>query len=810
MFSEEKNIRVVDGKTERITEDREGIFAFLKNNGMGKHVLVDEVPLTLGIQGHMDERSIEKHWEEVFLLKDHVKSLTLSIRPNDSTYTRDVNLQNIRIAGVAMDVLTVVKRNTRFVSDLFLALGNYSRRVFVVLEPTIQDMEFERSEKELLPILFPIPSCSTVHNSCQNKLTCEAIRSSKAILTLMECNTIALGKIVYVVVDNRERRDRLANILPRVCSKIVPSVKFIDSSGKLREKEATSSLIVVTDDQIRGYHDDSIIILDLSGYKWRIPKRLQRLQRLKATSFTVDVFPGEGRALSPERPLLILSYISLRIAVLGGVLSSLRPREEKNIRVVDGKTEGITEDREGIFAFLKNNGMGKHVLVDEVPLTLGIQGHMDEQSIEKHWEEVFLLKDHVKSLTLSIRPNDSTYTRDVNLQNIRIAGVAMDVLTVVKRNTRFVSDLFLALGNYSRRIFVGLEPTIQDMANSTEDEIENWKEVLNELKREDQKLTLTVVFQSHSRGGREISMKDLASFFQTQGVQVIKHPGFKPIGNTSNLLLRHLCMNETRTRLRLEVNVLPTASRTGALVHGFKPRHVTLKYNCPGQHLGKMCFGQKYCMPYLGAFRCFRYTLSQKISGEQIYVLASDRKLISFLMWFDKRHARVAENMLLVFVHPEDFRGCESSVSIVINVDDHWLLESISRSRTNLFVIDCLPHHREVWSAMKEEGRLDILEMREDDECIDEEILFKLNACGNFLGVSPRFVTREEWEARRPKSTTDMKTPVPFVVISHTATLPCFNINDSIRMVKEIQDEHMDTNKWDDIAYRQGIVGVYN
>ncbi|CAG0893750.1 unnamed protein product [Darwinula stevensoni] len=518
----------------------------------------------------------------------------------------------------------------------------------------------------------------------------------------------------------------------------------------------------------------------------------------------------------------------------------------KNITILDGKEEGILEDRQELFAFLRREGKGKHVLLDEVPLTLGIQGRLDEMRLSEHWMEVSTLKGHVSSLTFSFRPNDVAYTRDIRLQDIKIADADIKILNVVKRNTRHVTDLFLALGNYVRRIFVCQEPTIRETgceidyfllpkttltvifgppssgkskqllerinqlvhiarqghneygilllhmgsalcqketldrlgsnpinmldiervkslspveivkyggvarvqwkchcsiihiyvddycieAVDAEKEIEEWTRALEELTRATLTLTLTVVFQTHSRGGREISMEKLISFFQDRhDSEVIKlhEPGTAPDCCTSKQLLHHIYNNETCNPLKMVAKTLPTGSRPGAWVIGSKPKRISIKYLCPGNHLDLSCKGQESCLPYIGAYVCFLSALSQEILGEVVYVLMPDRKLMNFLQTISGEHAR-----RLHFFHPEDFRGCESSVTITVNVDDSWILESLSRAKTHLYIIDCLPEHQQVWRTMLEEGRIQE-EVLTHNVPLESGILLSLNNIGKFL-----------------------------------------------------------------------------
>nr|XP_054755599.1 peptidoglycan-recognition protein LB-like [Lytechinus pictus] len=64
-----------------------------------------------------------------------------------------------------------------------------------------------------------------------------------------------------------------------------------------------------------------------------------------------------------------------------------------------------------------------------------------------------------------------------------------------------------------------------------------------------------------------------------------------------------------------------------------------------------------------------------------------------------------------------------------------------------------------------------------------------------------RVVTREEWGARLAKDRSDMATPVPFVILHHTYMPECFTFDECCKMMRSIQDFHMDVRGWDDIAY---------
>ncbi|XP_077334483.1 peptidoglycan recognition protein 1-like [Lithobates pipiens] len=79
-------------------------------------------------------------------------------------------------------------------------------------------------------------------------------------------------------------------------------------------------------------------------------------------------------------------------------------------------------------------------------------------------------------------------------------------------------------------------------------------------------------------------------------------------------------------------------------------------------------------------------------------------------------------------------------------------------------------------------------------------LLSVLWAVENALGCPP-IVSRAQWGARRSTCKTRLKTPVPGVIIHHSAGASCNNRNSCNSQVKGIQNLHMNTNKWCDVGY---------
>ncbi|CAG0884497.1 unnamed protein product [Darwinula stevensoni] len=729
-----ENIKALDGKQEGIYENPEGILDFLRKRGKGKDVLLDEVPLTLGFHGHMDDKKLSEQWTEICNPEKSAKSLTIAFRPNDATYTRDINLETMKIGGASMNTLNVVKRNTIFISELFLALADYSRRIFVSKEPTLRDMEFCQSNKEFVPTLFPIPSCPTIHNSCKNISACEAVRASVAILMIRESS--GNEKPLYAVVDSEERRNRLVNTLAHVFN---TEVTWMDSS-EIFHGPPNSSIIVFTDAQILGCHEDcEFVIMDLADCKWR------NYIRIVSSCFDNVTIVMEQEALRTGK----YQYLQIKMS-MPAFKENSEIDQEVFLKALNGKMEKAWKLSAGEIAHLDEKRYSSKMIIS--------MNNTTQSSSPIKWKKsklkvIFGPPSSGKSMSLfdsiqKLAKKNSGGEMDqilllhmggplswkVSLDYLRPNAHKLHVLRSEPCAPKDLIDdhqLEVIRWKYpDSNIHIHVDDYLVQ-AQSTKEEIQNWTKVVDALKENEQNMTLTVVFQSHSICGRVISMKELSSSFKVAGAQVIITSAYETLCcQTSGWLLNHIRENETQTHLRLEAKSLPTASRPGAIVHGLKPKYITMNYHCGDHHLSYSCKGQNHCMSYVGAFLCFRFALTQAINEKLslVPVLISDGELMSALEAFSGNH--VAK---LQFLHPKDFRGCEAKACISVNVEDSWLLESVSRARTDLYIIDCLQDHQHVWQTMLEEGRLEEIVIPEDYTGLDEPTLMRLNSIGNFL-----------------------------------------------------------------------------
>ncbi|KAG7313206.1 hypothetical protein JYU34_000305 [Plutella xylostella] len=76
---------------------------------------------------------------------------------------------------------------------------------------------------------------------------------------------------------------------------------------------------------------------------------------------------------------------------------------------------------------------------------------------------------------------------------------------------------------------------------------------------------------------------------------------------------------------------------------------------------------------------------------------------------------------------------------------------------------------------------------------------------GDPLIIAPfhlRVVPRSDWLAQPPTGVLDkISSPIPWVIISHTATEGCQSQSECVLRVRIIQDYHVESKKWFDIAY---------
>ncbi|CAG0904009.1 unnamed protein product, partial [Darwinula stevensoni] len=152
--------------------------------------------------------------------------------------------------------------------------------------------------------------------------------------------------------------------------------------------------------------------------------------------------PGTGKTIVVKKRAERLAEEALAkvlvINLAGGCLTENLRRElqgKRNIMVVDGREKGISKNLGRLLNFLKENGKNKHVLIDEVPLTFGMEVPHNPAIIAAHWEPVLNdISTYVESLTIAFRPNDPSYIRSIDAQSIQIPNVQMTCLNVEEKH----------------------------------------------------------------------------------------------------------------------------------------------------------------------------------------------------------------------------------------------------------------------------------------------------------------------------------------------------------------------------------------
>ncbi|XP_071453598.1 peptidoglycan-recognition protein SC2-like [Hetaerina americana] len=69
-------------------------------------------------------------------------------------------------------------------------------------------------------------------------------------------------------------------------------------------------------------------------------------------------------------------------------------------------------------------------------------------------------------------------------------------------------------------------------------------------------------------------------------------------------------------------------------------------------------------------------------------------------------------------------------------------------------------------------------------------------------------VSRQQWGGKPPKAPADPLTlPVPYVIVSHTATEHCYTFEDCAAVVRSVQGFHMGSRDWWDVGYNFMVGG---
>lgn len=68
--------------------------------------------------------------------------------------------------------------------------------------------------------------------------------------------------------------------------------------------------------------------------------------------------------------------------------------------------------------------------------------------------------------------------------------------------------------------------------------------------------------------------------------------------------------------------------------------------------------------------------------------------------------------------------------------------------------------------------------------------------------VCPEIISRSRWNGRTPFAVDYSIVPTKNVIIHHTVTTECNSVTECSRMIREIQNFHMDNLEFHDIGYK--------
>ncbi|CAG0896219.1 unnamed protein product, partial [Darwinula stevensoni] len=723
-FEGNMNIKVIDGREEHLAEELNVLTSFLRKEGKGKHVVIDEVPITLGFHGILTPEALSTHWKSILDIMNDVNTITLAFRPNDQTYSRDFILQDVRPGNFHIHILQRVKRNSRKISELFLAIGDYSRRVFISRERTLpmNQGDHKESGRGSLPGIYLLPSCFSLHPAtCQDEMICRAVRVSHAIIFLHSKLSNSLP--VIVIVDHKRMKMALVNILTSIDDSLF--VIFLSESREFSQKVSTASipLVIVTEDEIIGCHlRNVVVVVDFPQTQWR---NYNRTIAASCDNVTLIIEEEEWRMgkysrLSEEIPGWKIKMTGIDEGLRGEIEIAWKNYKGNAIGFIreaafspavlpamemDNEIGNEEEDERDVEKMLSSlltglfgyPGSGKsrrvNMLIKRVLALHGrvflvhCGGFLSQKLLQQRWDaetnvNILLQSDYIDSLPRII---DAVKKRQAMNEAIKGPTVAV------------VEDYTLS--------------------RYTEGELNKAMQQLKYLG-----IKLILVSKPHSRDAMGTTIENVIKLLKdTPNCTVISL-----LSDVFSLrLLNYVKQNEVPLELNLKAKSLLTTSTPGSVVPG---PQVKCYRQCSGRHAGYICEGEHVCGPQIKRsvpmFSSILSSLRENNSRVGIVVLLTDEHLLKkFTTAFSNQDHDIH------FSHPKDFRGCESSVVISINIGDEWILEAISRSRTQLFIIDDIQEHRDLWRTMAEEGRVEALNL--PFICVSD--ILSLDDLGKFL-----------------------------------------------------------------------------
>ncbi|CAG0896690.1 unnamed protein product [Darwinula stevensoni] len=743
-FEGNRRIQVIDGREKGFEDDLEKFKRFLEEMGKEKHLLIDEVPLTLGFKSIISAENLSDHWKWVpESLRNLVLSVAISFRPNDQSYTRFIRLQDVKPGGCQIHILDKVKRNGRRISELFLAIGGYSRPTFVSRERTLR-INTGMSGRGFLPNLFPLPSCLSLHpGKCKDEMVCCAVRVSYALRSMHEeCFMSSKAMPLFVVVDDEMKKVALVNILTLFHQSL--PVLFLDNNGDLRGRPVTDTstpLFIVTEDEMMGCHlMNVIIVVDVFSSRWK------NYNRVVATSGDNKILMIDEEDLTTGKFSHLLNEIS-GFNIMG--FDMIETDSRKKLKILSRMAWEVFEEK------------GKINHLDKSAFPTAPLPEMDIDWDGREGEEEEDVANMLASCICGIFGNPTSgKSRRVAMLIERVMEQGGEVILLHsggvlswklyrERWQDHVNVNVLHLDTSQVKSLQGIidHPEVKETRRKTEEKegmiplfvvVEDsplWRETNEEVRKISErlqalKMKLILAFKPHAKD-TDISVESMMNAIQMNRdchVMVLRSQA------TNMHLLTLIQENESPTVLNLEAKSLLTSALPGAPVLGLPVQYIC--YCCSGRHLGYACEGISSCEFIKDTIPGLSFLIQSSLGkigdSKTTHILTSDEKLRKALKdyWDSNNYPKYLSEIRIT--HSADFRGCEASVIVSVNVRDEWILEVLSRPRTQLIIIDNIEEHLGLWTKMREEGRIQVKNHVFDGVGI-RKILLQLDETEGFL-----------------------------------------------------------------------------
>ncbi|CAG0879392.1 unnamed protein product, partial [Darwinula stevensoni] len=734
----QENIEVVDGREEGLEEDLRRLKNFLEKHGKGKHILIDEVPITLGFGSIITPEALSHHWQWI---KDVEARLIATTEENKVIMIEEEE----KITGKFSRVVREIKEwefDESKVNDAKLS---------ETLGRAWQEYKVNRVD-ELCEYDFPMQPYPEMHWNGENgdmdkdvdKDADETVEKEVDEDVDRMLGSWLCGIFGYPASGKSRRVDRL---IAKVAGRVTGSTEKV--TGEILVYNFGSKLYRhVLEQRWKAKSNVKIIPMNFSDFHNNILKLAARRKKADWTKkdegdFRVmfsmfgdkDGISLHGSQLaclkevqkSIRKFVLDHKYFSSMYSEYNPKMENRQMREEEGEKNMDG-----VEEAEEKFDGKEVEEVKPMKWVDNLFDMLGV---MDEENIFFYESQLASLKEAQKAnrncLVLRSLSNQSSDTAVVVEEAQRVKkkvekeanGMqeAEEKIDVWEKNGKMVEGKEERQKSTDNPLIVVLEdcPYIYDFT----------AESVALLKKLEMKLVF--VFKPHSGYDLKVGVYEyIKKLEETEDCAAIVLQSQSPCP----AFMEHIRKNETSVPLNLEAKTLSISGLINAIVPGPSVFWINIaNRECPGQHWGYVCKRSSTCgkTSKILSVNILDQLLQSDFcehKNEVPLVLVSDEYL---LLNMQERIKKILPNTLVM--HPKDFRGCEASIVVSFNVNDEWLLEVISRSRNLLIIIDNLPDHKHLWQEMEKEGQVKSYPCCCDREEDDIGILLRLDDQEMFL-----------------------------------------------------------------------------